>query len=207
MRNEMFNLAKVSWLASGSNELKHNELFWGGFFFQPSHKHISSDNAGHVQNQPNSWQWLLQSKVQQYATNGQNELTNLSPTLLPWCMNWATIFPRWINKVTNISKQKMAWSHQKPPDSAQQVPSTAKCWQGLAAGVGALPSGLWHRSDSGTPFTLEEDPPCGEICGSAQELLISDGNHKEEPYRIAAKLKKNPLKTLMQIQFTFLLPS
>lgn len=79
MRNEMFNLAKVSWLASGSNELKHNELFWGGFFFQSSHKHISSDNAGHVQNQPNSWQWLLQSKVQQYATNGQNELTNLSP--------------------------------------------------------------------------------------------------------------------------------
>lgn len=88
----------------------------------------------------------------------------------------------------------MTWSHQKPPDSAQQVPSTAKCWQGLAAGVGVLPSGLWQRSDSGTPFTLEEDPPCGEICGSAQELLISDGNHKEEPYKIAAKLEKNPTK-------------
>lgn len=84
---------------------------------------------------------------------------------------------------------------------------TAKFWQGLSAVIGVLPSGLWQRRDSGTPFTLEEDPPCGDICASTEQLLISDGNHEKEPYKKAAKFKKNPLKTPTQSQFTFLLSS
>lgn len=93
-----------------------------------------------------------------------------------------------------------------------QVSSTAKLWQALPAGVGVLPSGLWQRSGSGAPFTLEEDPPCGEICGSAQELLSTDGNHKKEPYNEAAKLnnkkKKQPTESVYfstPILFSFLL--
>lgn len=47
--------------------------------------------------------------------------------------------------------------------------------QGLLAIIDGLPSGLWQWSDSGTPFTLEEDPPCGGIYGSTKEFIISDG--------------------------------
>lgn len=84
-----------------------------------------------------------------------------------------------------------------------QVSSTAKLWQALPAGVGVLPSGLWQRSGSGAPFTLEEDPPCGEICGSAQELLSTDGNHKKEPYKETAKLNNKKKKTTHRVSLLF----
>lgn len=69
-----------------------------------------------------------------------------------------------VNKVSNISEQNIIWSHQKLCKSANPTATTTKFLQ-LLATIGVLPSGLWQWSDSGTPFTLEDDPPCGGIYG------------------------------------------
>lgn len=108
----------------------------------------------------------------------------LFPTLLPWC--------KFFSKVNQQGNK-----HLQTENDLESSETIWKCWckchlqqnSGLPAIIGVLPSGLWQRSDSGTPFTLEEDPPCVEICGSTQEL-VSDGNHKKEPYIKAAKIKK-----------------
>lgn len=88
--------------------------------------------------------------------------------LLPWCRK----------RNNNFSKIRLSTRYQTSQNKKQfgvitnhlkvlnQLLPTTKLLQWLLAIIGVLPSGLWQWIDSGTPFTLEEDPPCGGIYGS-----------------------------------------